>query len=154
MRVAEVIGALSLAADAASGYASAKGLRTVVVATRLARRLSAPPELQRTVFWVTALRLVGCTGFSVEAADYAAGDDIGLRKTFTHARGAADFLKRIATDVAPGAPALTKAASLSRLFLDTAAQRKHASARCESATLFARTLGMSVQTSVGHAPKG
>ena len=143
MRLAEVIGALTLAADTASGYASEKGLRTVIVASRLADRLSTSPEERRNIFWVTALRLVGCTAFSPESAEYAAGDDIGLRKTFTHARSSADFFKRLATDVAPNAPALTKATSLSRFLMDSDAPRKHASARCESATLFARTLGMS-----------
>lgn len=41
MRLAEVIGALSLAADLSSGLAIEKGLRTVLVANRLARTSTA-----------------------------------------------------------------------------------------------------------------
>ena len=41
MRLAEVVGAISLAADVSSGLALEKGLRTVLVATRLAKVLGA-----------------------------------------------------------------------------------------------------------------
>ena len=84
MRLAEVIGALSFAADLSSGLAMEKGLRTVIVATRLARLTGLTSELA-DVFWVSALRLVGCLGFAHEEASFAAGDDNSLRKTLVYA---------------------------------------------------------------------
>src|SRR5687767_11662700 len=85
MRLAEVIGALSLAADVSSGLAMEKGLRTVLVAARLARQLGLENEQQNTVFWVSALRFVGCTGFAHEEATVAAGDDNSVRQTLIYA---------------------------------------------------------------------
>ena len=85
VRLAEIIGALSLAADLSSGLPAQKSLRTVLVATRLARHLGLTDEEQSAVFWVGALRLVGCLGFASEESAYAAGDDNSMRKTLVYA---------------------------------------------------------------------
>lgn len=143
MRLAEVIGALSLAADLSAGLAMEKGLRTVVVATRLARLVDAGGA-PGTVFWVTALRLVGCMGFAPEAARFAAGDDNGLRRTLTFADvdQPVRTLRSLVRDVAPEAAPLARARGLARFLLQPDAPRRHAQARCESAVFFARSLGM------------
>src|SRR5688500_14716487 len=85
MRLAEVIGALSLAADLSSGLPAEKGLRPVLVATGLARRVGCTSEEQGSVFWVGALRLVGCLGFAPEVGAFAAGDDNSMRRTLVFA---------------------------------------------------------------------
>ncbi len=105
MRLAEVIGALSMAADVSSGLAMEKGLRTVLVAMRLARRLGASAEEQHAVFWVTALRFVGCTAFAPEEAAIAAGDDNSMRKTmvFVDFDQRLDALGRVVRGFAPEA---------------------------------------------------
>src|SRR5688572_11147697 len=100
MRLAEIIGALSLAVDLSSGFASEKGLRTVLVATRLARLTNQDPA---TIFWVSALRFVGCTAFSPELAGFAAGDDNSVRKTmpFVDFDHPADTVRRVVQGFGP-----------------------------------------------------
>ncbi len=103
MRLAEVIGALSLAADLSSGLAAEKGLRTVLVATRLARLVGLTSEEESTVFWVGALRLVGCLGFAPEETVFAAGDDNSMRKTLVFADfdRPLDVIRRVVRGLAP-----------------------------------------------------
>jgi HD-GYP domain-containing protein (c-di-GMP phosphodiesterase class II) len=144
MRLAEVIGALSLAGDVSSGLAMEKGLRTVLVATRLARRMGLSAEEQNIVFWVTALRFVGCTAFAPEEAAIAAGDDNSMRKTmvFVDFDQPLDAVGRVARGFAPEASLLDRGAGLARFLLDRSIPRRYARAHCESAVFFARSLGM------------
>jgi HD-GYP domain-containing protein (c-di-GMP phosphodiesterase class II) len=144
MRLAEVIGALSLAADLSSGLSSEKGLRTVLVATRLARLLGLTTEDEGTVFWVSALRFVGCLGFAPEEAVYAAGDDNSMRKTLVFADfdRPLDLIGRVVRGLGPEASLLDRASGIARFFMDRDAPRRHAQSTCESAMFFARTLGM------------
>jgi response regulator RpfG family c-di-GMP phosphodiesterase/DNA-binding CsgD family transcriptional regulator len=140
--LAELIGALSLAADLSSGMPSEKGLRSVVVASRLARRLGWPAQKLTELFWVSVLRPVGCLGWAPEGARYSAGDDNSLRKTMAYA----DFddplalVRGVVKGVAPEAAPLDKAAGLVRFALDRDAPRSHAQATCESAIFFSRSL--------------
>ena len=62
-----------------------KSLRTVLVATRLARLVGLGSDELADVFWVSALRLVGCLGFAHEEAAFAAGDDNSMRGTLVYA---------------------------------------------------------------------
>jgi HD-GYP domain-containing protein (c-di-GMP phosphodiesterase class II)/DNA-binding CsgD family transcriptional regulator len=144
LRLAELIGALSLAADLASGMPSEKGLRSVVIAARLARRLGWRPEALTELFWVAALRPVGCVGWSAEGARYSAGDDNSLRKTMAYVDPSEPIsaLRSAVKGVAPDAPALDKAAGLVRFVLDRDLPRDHAQATCESGVFFSRSLGL------------
>jgi HD-GYP domain-containing protein (c-di-GMP phosphodiesterase class II)/DNA-binding CsgD family transcriptional regulator len=144
MRLAEVIGALSLAADLSSGLPAEKGLRTVLVATRLARAVGFSSEEVETVFWLGALRLVGCLGFAPEEVAYAAGDDNSMRKTLIYADfdQPLDVIRRWVRGLAPEAPPLDRARGFARFLLDGDVPKRHAQATCESGVFFARTLGM------------
>jgi HD-GYP domain-containing protein (c-di-GMP phosphodiesterase class II) len=144
LRLAEVIGALSLAADLASGVSAEKGLRTVLVATRLARLAGLGEEEVADVFWVSALRLVGCLGFAHEEVPFAAGDDNGLRQTMVYADfdRPLDVMRRFARGVAPGEALTRRATSMGRFMVDLGAARRHAQSTCESAIFFARSLGL------------
>src|SRR5258706_11537045 len=102
MRLAEVIGALTLAADVSNGLAVEKGLRTVLVAMRLARLLAGEREAT-SVYWVSVLRFVGCLGFAPEEAAFAAGDDNAMRQSMAfadHSRPL-DMIKHAAWGYAP-----------------------------------------------------
>jgi HD-GYP domain-containing protein (c-di-GMP phosphodiesterase class II) len=144
MRLAEVVGALTLAADLSSGLAAEKGLRTVLIATRLARLAGGGGVDDGVVFWVSALRFVGCTGFSHESAAFAVGDDNSMRKTlvYTDADHPFDVVRRMVRDFAPEAGASERALGIARLALDRDVPRRHAQTRCETAVYFAHALGM------------
>ena len=144
MRLAEVVGALSLAADVASGLAMEKGLRTVLVAMRLARLAGVAREDDATIFWVTLLRFVGCTGFAPEEAAFAAGDDNSLRKTMVLVDfdQPLDALRRVVRGFAPEAPPIERGVGIVRFLLDRSIPMRFTQAHCESAVFFARSLGM------------
>jgi len=144
MRLAEVIGALSMAADVSSGLAMEKGLRTVLVAMRLARRLGVSGEDEQAVFWVTALRFVGCTAFAPEEAAIAAGDDNSMRKTmmFVDFDQGLQAIGKVVRGFAPEASLPARGAGVARMLFDRSIPRRYARAHCESAVFFARSLGM------------
>lgn len=70
IRVVEVLAALSLTTDLASGVAFEKGLRTCAVATAFGRELlGLPPEELSVVFHAALVRAIGCTSHASENAD-------------------------------------------------------------------------------------
>ena len=80
-RLAEVVAALSLATDVGLGQPMEHGLRSCLIATRLAEALELdPPQLEAT-YWVSLLAMAGCTGDSSEMAAIF-GDDIEFRRGF------------------------------------------------------------------------
>jgi HD-GYP domain-containing protein (c-di-GMP phosphodiesterase class II)/DNA-binding CsgD family transcriptional regulator len=78
IRLAELVAALSLAADLASGVTLEHGLRTCLLATRLAVRAGLGPADCREVYYVALLRAIGCTSDSAEQAALF-GDEIAAR---------------------------------------------------------------------------
>jgi HD-GYP domain-containing protein (c-di-GMP phosphodiesterase class II) len=106
--------------------------------------VGASADEQNTVFWVTALRFVGCTAFAPEEAVIAAGDDNSMRKTmvFVDVDQPMEALGRVARGFAPEAPLLERGAGIARFLLDRSIPRRYAQAHCESAVFFSRSLGM------------
>lgn len=145
LRVAELIGSLSLATDLADGFALEKCMRTAVLATRLAARCGASPANLGTTFWSSLLRFTGCTAFAhEEARDYAVGDDIALRRTlaFVDFGRPSTFVTRALRGIAAHAPFAARVASIGRLVGDPSAPAKHAEAQCEAGIYFANTIQM------------
>ena len=78
IRVVEVLAALSLTTDLASGVPFEKGLRTCAVATAFGRELGLPDAELAVVFHAALLRAVGCTAHASENAEQF-GDDIAFQ---------------------------------------------------------------------------
>lgn len=68
IRVAEVMAALSLTTDLATGVPFEKGLRVCLVADELARRTGSSEAARAAVFQTTLLRSIGCTSHAPENA--------------------------------------------------------------------------------------
>lgn len=142
-RLVEVLGALSLACDAADGFAHETTVRTAVLAGALAAR-TGDDRLVADAVIGALLRHLGCTGFAVEEAHrYGAGDDVGLRAVmaevdFSRPDDAARLISdRLATD----APAPRRAAALGALLGDgPAAVARHDAAQCDAAEHLASLL--------------
>ena len=79
VRLAEVVGALSLATDVGMGAPLELGLGTCLVAARLAEELDLSPGERRRAYWVAMLRHIGCTAGSHEFAALV-GDEIEFRR--------------------------------------------------------------------------
>ena len=78
VRVVEVLAALSLTTDLASGVPFEKGLRTCAVADEFADVLGVGPQLRRVAFEGALLRSIGCTAMAPESADLFV-DDISFQ---------------------------------------------------------------------------
>lgn len=77
MRLAEVLGALSLATDLGMGQPLGHAIRCCVIATGLAEELGLPAAARSEVFQVALLRYIGCTADAFEVAQVA-GDEVAL----------------------------------------------------------------------------
>jgi len=79
IRLAEVLGRLSLAFDIANDYPHGKAVRSTVLAVELGVRAGATSEELRDTYWVTLLGYLGATGFAHEQGLIGSGDDRALR---------------------------------------------------------------------------
>src|SRR5687768_5095033 len=80
MRLAELVGSLSLATDLGNGQPLETALSCTLVGVGLAQTLALPRADLEAVYWAGLLRFVGCTSTSVEEASFG-GDDLELRAT-------------------------------------------------------------------------
>ncbi len=143
-RIAELLGALSLATDLADGFPLEKCMRTAVLARRLADCAGCDEVARRTAYWSSLLRFTGCTGFSHEEGRYySAGGDITLRRTLAMVDFGrpSTFVRRAIGNIASHAPLGQRAVALGRL-LATGAPRRHADAQCEAGATFARAVDL------------
>lgn len=145
VRLAELIGGLTLAADLVSGFPPEKVLRTAILASRLAQLAGLDASVQRDAYYLTLFRFLGCTGFAHEEAhEFGAGDDITTRNVMALADAADPLatLGAIASKVAVGSPPLERLGVMTRL-ASPEAPRRHAHAQCETSLQMATLVGMS-----------
>lgn len=81
LRLAEVLGALSLATDLANGNPLETALRTCLLAVELAREAGASGQEIADTYDAAMLRYLGCTAFAPEEAAVL-GDDIAAKQVF------------------------------------------------------------------------
>ncbi|MFG1795490.1 HD domain-containing phosphohydrolase [Nocardia sp. NPDC049149] len=81
IRVTEVLAALSLTTDLATGVPFEKGLATCLVATALAERIGLAEADRRIVFHAALLGAVGCTSRASENAA-AFADDVAFQRAY------------------------------------------------------------------------
>ena len=77
-RVAEVLGAVSLAGDRARGQAPESILGATILATRMARILGMSDEQLAATYYTAVTRALGCTSTAMDAAPMAFGDDLSM----------------------------------------------------------------------------
>lgn len=146
VRVAELLGGLSLACDVVSAFPPGKVLRTAVLAVELGRRADLDEATLRDAWLANLLRFLGCTGFSHEEGEvYGAGDDIGLRNVMAVADVAdpVGTVRAVVGGVGRGRPLGRRITSVARLLGDGRAMLEHAHAQCEVSALLARQVGAS-----------
>src|ERR1043165_8500755 len=77
MRLAELVGTLSMATDAGTGMPDHHALRGAIVAVRLAEQLNADDTTVRDCYYLPLLALCGCSAESHAASD-ALGDEVAI----------------------------------------------------------------------------
>jgi HD-GYP domain-containing protein (c-di-GMP phosphodiesterase class II) len=147
LRLAEAVGVLSLATDLAMGQPLEHGLRTAVLALRIAQAMGLPEDDQVTVFYTGVLHFAGCTAESEIDARFF-GDELSARpQMLAVAFGTRLDLVATATRVAhPGRARLARAAAMTRsAFGGVAEFRKWAASHCDVARVLGARMGFSEQ---------
>src|SRR3989440_9215276 len=132
LRLAEAAGVLSLATDLAMGQPLEHGLRTAVLAVRIAQAMGLREDDRVTVFYTGLLHFAGCTAESEIDARFF-GDELSARpRMMAVAFGTRRDLVTAATRVAhPERARLARAAAMARsAFGGISEFRKWAASHC------------------------
>ncbi len=152
VRLAEVLAAVSLAADVGHDQPLEKSLRNAVIAARLSDELELSRPERSAAYYVALLRSMGCTSNSHETAMLFGGDDraiLGLVQELAGGDGL-EWARAAALHVASSAPEL--AATRTREWFLTAgreAGRNAGASACEVSTTLARRLGLPLAVQAG-----
>jgi HD-GYP domain-containing protein (c-di-GMP phosphodiesterase class II) len=154
LRVAEAAGVLALATDLAMGQPLEHGLRTAVLAVRLAAALGLREDDQKTVYYTGLLHFAGCTADSYIDAGFF-GDELAARPQMMAAfLGSRRRLVTTAMRVAHrDSTPLARAAAMTRSAAGGVAEfRNWARTHCDVARLLGARMGLTadVQLSLRH----
>src|SRR5262245_7504454 len=83
VRLAELLGRLSLAFDITNDSPLGKAVRSVVLAVELGTLSGASQEELHDTYWVALLGYLGCTGFARDEGLMGAGDDRSVRSAMS-----------------------------------------------------------------------
>lgn len=147
LRVAEAAGVMSLATDLAMGQPLEHGLRTAVLAVRMAGAMGLAQDEQATVYYTGVLHFAGCTAESHIDSGFF-GDELAARPQMMAAYlGSRRELIATAMRVAhPGDPPLSRAASMViSAFGGMSEFRKWAASHCDVARVLGARMGFSEQ---------
>ncbi len=145
LRLAEVLGCLSLGTDLSLCLPFENAMRTAVIAASLAEALGASPAEREASYYAALVRFVGCSAFAPEeAARYSPGDDNQLRHVLAYVEpgNAADFAAQALRGIGRDAPLRARVAALGRLFSSPDAPQAHSHAQCEVGAAIAHAMGL------------
>jgi HD-GYP domain-containing protein (c-di-GMP phosphodiesterase class II) len=142
VRLAELVGTLSLATDASTGTPEEAGLRTAIVSAKLAALIGASAREQADAFWLAQLRYTGCTadadmaaslfGDEVEFGRETAGMDYGNPREIVP-----EVMRRVRKGKNPILGVFAMASTFAKMMQMGSVMRAH----CEVADLMAASLG-------------
>ncbi|HEX2152553.1 MAG TPA: HD domain-containing phosphohydrolase [Acidimicrobiia bacterium] len=144
LRLAELCASTSLFTDLGTGQPAEHGLRTCLVAMRLAEALSLGEEAGRETFYVSLLRFLGCTADAHLVAEQAGGDETRFFAGMaTVAMGSPrEELARLIRLVAQGEPLPRRLLTFARMVADADGEERLLEAHCEVAARLASELGL------------
>jgi HD-GYP domain-containing protein (c-di-GMP phosphodiesterase class II) len=144
LRLADLIGALSLVSDLGFGLAPESALRSCLVATALARRLGFDESEVADTYWTALLEHVGCTGFAHEAASRY-GDELvmGAAAARTDFADPRDLFRTFLPAVNAGGGRLAwLRIAVMEITTGSRVSRQYATAACEVGRTTAQRLGL------------
>lgn len=146
IRTADVMGALSLAADLATGLPAEHAMRSCYMGMGLAKRLKLTPSERTDLYYTGLLMDAGCTAWKSQMAAFLAGDEIAARRDlyfFTNRHSPLDMFLWLSKYLAPDAPVLTRLGrGTGVLSAGDAFTREGFRNTCEVAQLLAARMGM------------
>src|SRR5262249_24481021 len=115
LRIADLLGALSLAADLTMGLPAAHAIRSCYLGMHIAERLQLPSDHLVGLYYAELLMDVGCTAWTSQLAASIMGDEMVARREFyfyTDARNPIEVFNWLRHYVADGQPARVRASRL------------------------------------------
>jgi HD-GYP domain-containing protein (c-di-GMP phosphodiesterase class II) len=154
VRLAEVVGVLSLASDLAMGQPLEHGLRTAIMAVRLAEAMGLTAEQLAAVYYTGLMHFAGCTAEGEIDAGFF-GDELVARPQMMAAfLGSRRELVTTAMRVAHrDSPPLARAAAMTKSATGGVGEfRKWARTHCDVAQLLGTRMGLTgaVHVALGH----
>jgi len=142
VRLAELIGTLSLAADAGTGMPDETGIRVATLAATIGARIDATRSDCASAFYLALLRFIGCTADS-EAAAALFGDEVafGSETQGVDYGNAREVMPAVLRHVRKGKGVLGGALAMARAFGKMMSMANHMREHCEVADLLAARLG-------------
>lgn len=143
VRLAELVGRLSLAFDIANNSLHGKAVRSVVLSVELGEKAGASKEELHDTFWVALLTNLGCTGFAHEETVLGAGDDRSIRGAMASADvdDPVGSVRAAIRGVSSRASLTLRLQALWRLFGDPTVMQRYAHAMCDTSVRLAEILG-------------
>jgi len=142
MRLAELIGTLSLATDAGTGAPEDHGLKAGILAAKLGEYAQASDRERADAYYLALLKYSGCTAEG-HMATAMFGDEIefGLENQGADWGDAKDVLPRVLRHARKGKGTFGGIAAMARVFGKLPGMPAVQKAHCEVAALLARRLG-------------
>jgi HD-GYP domain-containing protein (c-di-GMP phosphodiesterase class II) len=153
LRLAELLGPLSLVTDMGMGVPDESAMRACLVATGLARRMSLPESAVADIYYTTLLKHLGCTATAHDEAFRFGGDELVMRPLvsstdFGRPREMLSLMSRAGAGYGP----FKRAGVLARMATSNKWGIGIQNAVCEVASILASGLGMSpeVEAAIGQ----
>ena len=146
IRVADVLGAFSLASDLAAGLQAKHGARSCYIGMRIADALGLPAEQHVDLYYAELLKDAGCTAYTSQLAAFWLVDELAAKRDlqfFRDPNNPFDIIPWVLQYVAAGAPLASRTTRAldffrhGREFL-----REGFESTCQVATRIAQRLGM------------
>jgi HD-GYP domain-containing protein (c-di-GMP phosphodiesterase class II) len=144
LRLADLLGGLSIVADLGFGLPPETAMRSCLIGTALARELGLAEREVADTFYAALLLHVGCTAFSHEAAA-AIGDELTLNSAVarTNLADPSEILRTMIPRATRGRPPLSRARAAAFIVArGKSFGKRHETASCEVARETARRLGL------------
>jgi HD-GYP domain-containing protein (c-di-GMP phosphodiesterase class II) len=147
LRRAELLAALSLAADLGMGQPLENAQRTAIVTVALGRAAELAVRDLKDAYVLAFLRHVGCTADAPIAADVFGGDEIEARGWLALVDWGrpTDVLRVLMRNLGAGKSAMKRARLIANLFIKMPRLNRTAESHCEVAQSLADDLGCSVR---------
>jgi HD-GYP domain-containing protein (c-di-GMP phosphodiesterase class II) len=152
-RLAELVGAVSIATDLGMGQPQEHALRTCLIAVRLSEASGLDELTRRATYYVALLRYIGCTADAYEAAAFF-GDEIAARAGFAviDPGRPRELFAYLRAHVGAGASPARRAALLAGgVAQGSRGPRRAIAAHCEVARRFGDRLGLGEDVKRGLA---
>lgn len=144
LRLVELVGGLSLAADLATGQTLEHQFRTCLRSVQVAEALGLGPDDRRDVYYLSLLRFIGCTATSEDDVRTVRGDEIRFLAAMAPVfmGGMREMMSTFVRQVGRDLPPLTRAGTVIRALADKDGAHRTLTADCEVAGRLSTRLGM------------